>query len=224
MILFRSCDSRPLQACGAGDYWKVDDHNERTGVLAALATRLNTETEPMVRRGLHESIYDVLDENTGYMAAWIKTAATQEDKDRISKGYETVVRDQAVTLARVLSNSTALGHEGILTALWDFHTRHMALPPVKENTVSIGLPDVFTKYVSGVTDLHRPGYEYPPYRETVNFKYDVHNGFYQTRVGNDSDLIHFFRSSGPELEEALIACLKGAGSSTKINVSRREAR
>ncbi len=199
-------------------YWKVDDHNERTGVLAALATRLNTETDPMVRRGLHESIYDVLDENTGYMAAWIKTAATQEDKDRISKGYETVVRDQAVTLARVLSNSTALGREGILTALWDFHTRHMALPPVKENTVSIGLPDVFTKYVSGVTDLHRPGYEYPPYRETVNFKYDVHNGFYQTRVGNDSDLIHFFRSSGPELEEALIACLKGAGSSTKINV------
>ena len=199
-------------------YWKVDDRTERTGILEALATRLNTETNPMVRRGLHESIYDVLDENTGYMAAWIKTAATQEDKDRISKGYETVVRDQAMTLARVLSNSTALGREGILTALWDFHTRHMALPPVKENTVSIGLPDVFTKYVSGVTNLHRPGYEYPPYRETVNFKYDVHNGFYQTRVGNDSDLIHFFRSSGPELEEALIACLKGAGSGTKINV------
>ena len=199
-------------------YWKVDDRKERTGILEALATRLNTETNPMVRRGLHESIYDVLDENTGYMAAWIKTAATQADKDRISKGYETVVRDQAVTLARVLSNSTALGREGILTALWDFHTRHMALPPVQENTVLIGLPDVFTKYVSGVSDLHRPGYEYPPYRETVNFKYDVHNGFYQTRVGNDSDLIHFFRSSGPELEEALIACLKGADSSTKINV------
>ncbi|PYV28194.1 MAG: hypothetical protein DMG24_02700 [Acidobacteria bacterium] len=46
----------------------------------------------------------------------------------------------------------------------------------------------------------------------------MRNGFYQTRVGNDSDLIHFFRSSGPELEEALIACLKGASSDTKINV------
>src|SRR5439155_1107022 len=199
-------------------YWKADDRDDRTGVLEALATRLNTETDGMVRRGLHESIYDVLDENTGYMEAWIRTASTQEDKDVISKGYEAVVRDQAVVLARVLRNSTALGREGILTALWDFHTRHMALPTLKENTVSIGLPDVFNKYVSGVPDLHRPGYEYPPYRETVNFNYDVRNGFYQTRVGNDSDLIHFFRSSGPELEESLIQCLKGADTDMKIDV------
>ena len=199
-------------------YWKVDDRDERAAILEALATRLNTETDPMVRRGIHESIYDVLDENTGYMEAWIRTASTQEDKDVISKGYEAVVRDQAVVLARVLRNSTALGREGVLTALWDFHTRHMALPTLKENTVSIGLPDVFNKYVSGVPDLHRPGYEYPPYRETVNFKYDVRNGFYQTRVGNDSDLIHFFRSSGPELEESLIACLKGADTDMKIDV------
>ncbi|PYU91383.1 MAG: hypothetical protein DMG25_14800, partial [Acidobacteria bacterium] len=109
-------------------YWKADDRDERAAILEALATRLNTETDGMVRRGLHESIYDVLDENTGYMEAWIRTASTQEDKDVISKGYEAVVRDQAVVLARVLRNSTALGREGILTALWDFHTRHMALP------------------------------------------------------------------------------------------------
>ena len=67
-------------------------------------------------------------------------------------------------------------------------------------------------------DLHRPGYEYPPYREAVNFKYDVHNGFFQTRIGNDSDLIHFFKSSGPELETALLACLQGADDSMKIEV------
>ena len=67
-------------------------------------------------------------------------------------------------------------------------------------------------------DLHRPGYEYSPYRETVDFKYDVHNGFFQTRIGNDSDLIHFFKSSGPELEDALLACLKGADDSMKIEV------
>ena len=70
--------------------------------------------------------------------------------------------------------------------------------------------------MTGVPDLHRPGYEYPPYRETVNFKYDVHNGFFQTRIGNDSDLIHFFKSSGPELEEALLACLNGADDPMKI--------
>jgi hypothetical protein len=79
---------------------------------------------------------------------------------------------------------------------------------------------VLTKYVEGVPELHEPGYEYPPYREAVNFKYDVHNGFYQTRIGNDSELIHFFKSSGPELEEALIACLRGPGvdDSMKIEV------
>ncbi len=199
-------------------YWEVDKHEPRTAILEALAARLNTETNPMVRRGLQESVYDLLDENTGYMAAWIKTASTEEDKDRIENGYEAVVRDQAQVLARVLRAATPLGREGILIALWDFHTRHMALPPVKADTVSIGLPKVFTQYVEGVPDLHRPGYVYPPYRETVDFKYDVHNRFYQTRVGNDSDLIHFFRSSGPELAEALVACLKGADETVKINV------
>ncbi|HEY6274679.1 MAG TPA: hypothetical protein VIX19_22065, partial [Terriglobales bacterium] len=75
-----------------------------------------------------------------------------------------------------------------------------------------------TKYVEGVPDLHEPGYEYPPYRETVNFKYDVHNGFFQTRVGNDSELIHFFQSSGPELEEALIDCLRGPGADDAMKI------
>jgi hypothetical protein len=101
--------------------------------------------------------------------------------------------------------------------MWDFHIRHYSLPKLSANTVSIVLPAVFAKYVEGVPDLHRAGYEYQPYRDTVDFRYDVHNSFYNTRIGNDSDLIHFFRSSGPELEEALIACLNGAGSDMKIN-------
>ncbi len=199
-------------------YWHVDSREERIGILKALTARLNTETNPVVRRGLHESVYNVLDENTGYLGAWVRTASTKEDKDRIVNGYEAAVRDQAQALGFALRTATPLGREGILNALWDFHTRHMALPQLKENTVAISLPAVQVKYVTGVPDLHRPGYEYPPYRETVNFHYDIHNGFYQTRVGNDSDLIHFFRSSGPELEEALVACLAGADSDTKINV------
>jgi HEAT repeat protein len=192
-------------------YWQVDHPSTRNGILQALATRLSIEPDPLVRRGLHESVYDALDENTGYMAAWIRTASTQTDKDRIETGYEAVVHDQAQVLAGVLQKATPQGREAILNALWDFHVRHYALPQVKEGTVSIGLPAVLTKYVEGVPDLHVPGYEYPPYRETVNFRYDVHNGFFQTRVGNDSDLIHFFKSSGPQLEDALIECLQGPG-------------
>ena len=115
-----------------------------------------------------------------------------------------MVRDQAQVLAEVIRKASPSGRQGMLDALWDFHVRHYALPQVKAKTVEIALPSVFTKYVSGVPDLHRPGYEYPPYRETVDFHYDIQNGFYQTRIGNDSDLIHFFHSSGPELEEALV--------------------
>ena len=199
-------------------YWQVDQQPVRRSTLEALATRLNTETNPMVRRGLEESIYDLLDENTGYLEAWVRASSKDEDKNRIGDGYEAVVRDQAQVLAKVLREGTPLGREGILNALWDFHIRHYALPPLKADTVSIGLPAVLTKYVSGVPDLHVPGYEYPPYREAVNFKYDVHNGFFQTRIGNDSDLIHFFKSSGPELENALLACLQGADDSMKIEV------
>jgi hypothetical protein len=199
-------------------YWQVDKPDVRRGTLEALAVRLNTEQDAMVRRGLEESVYNLLDENTGYLSAWVRASAQDEDKNRINAGYEAVARDQAQVLAKVLREGTPLGREGILNALWDFHIRHYALPTLKADTVSIGLPAVLTKYVEGVPDLHRPGYEYTPYREAVDFKYDVHNGFFQTRIGNDSDLIHFFKSSGPELEEALLACLKGADDSMKIEV------
>src|SRR5271156_3551261 len=185
-------------------YCQVDQPEMRRSTLEALATRLNTETDGMVRRGLEESVYDLLDENTGYLTAWVRASALDDDKARIGAGYEAVVRDQAQVLAKVLREGTPLGREGILNALWDFHVRHYALPTLKENTVSIGLPAVLTKYVSGVPDLHRPGYEYPPYREAVDFKYDVHNGF--------------FKTSGPELEEALLACLKDANDTMKIEV------
>jgi hypothetical protein len=199
-------------------YWQVDKSEVRRSTLETLATRLNTETDAMVRRGLQESVYDLLDENTGYLSAWVRASSKDEDKDRINAGYEAAARDQAQVLAKVLREGTPLGREGILNALWDFHIRHYALPEMKADTVSVGLPAVLTKYITGVPDLHRPGYEYSPYRETVDFKYDVHNGFFQTRIGNDSDLIHFFKSSGPELEDALLACLKGADDSMKIEV------
>jgi HEAT repeat associated with sister chromatid cohesion len=199
-------------------YWQVDKQEIRKGTLDALAVRLNTEQDAMVRRGLEESVYNLLDENTGYLSAWVRASSKDEDKDRINAGYEAVVRDQAQVLAKVLREGTTMGREGILNALWDFHIRHYALPSLKSDTVSIGLPAVLTKYVEGVPDLHRPGYEYPPYREAVDFKYDIHNSFFQTRIGNDSDLIHFFKSSGPELEEALLTCLKGADDPMKIEV------
>ena len=112
----------------------------RRGTLEALAVRLNTEKDAMVRRGLQESIYNLLDENTGYLSAWVRASSKDEDKDRINAGYEAAARDQAQVLAKVLREGTSLGREGILNALWDFHIRHYALPELKSDTVSIGLP------------------------------------------------------------------------------------
>src|SRR6202030_4413377 len=145
--------------------WQVDKPETRRGTLTALATRLTTETDPMVRRGVEESVYNLLDENTGYLSAWVRASSKEDDKERINAGYEAVVRDQAQVLAKVLREGTPLGRQGILNALWDFHIRHYALPELKADTVSIGLPAVLTKYVSGVPDLHSEGYEYPPYRD-----------------------------------------------------------
>jgi len=199
-------------------YWSADDEAGRNRILESLATRMNTENDATVRRAVHEAIYATLDENTGYLEAWISAAATTQDQSRIRDGYEAVVHDQAQVLAKVLRSATPLGRQGILDSLWDFHIRHYSLPQLKAGQVSVALPAVFTKYVSGVPDLHVPGYEYQPYRDTADFHYDIHNGFYQTRVGNDSDLIHFYKSSGPELEDALIECLKGADSDLKIDV------
>jgi hypothetical protein len=88
----------------------------------------------------------------------VRASSKDEDKNRIEDGYEAVARDQAQVLAKVLRDGTPQGREGILNALWDFHIRHYALPPLKADTVSIGLPAVLTKYVSGVPDLHVSGY------------------------------------------------------------------
>jgi hypothetical protein len=57
----------------------------RRSTLEALATRLNTETNPMVRRGLEESVYDLLDENTGYLDRLGARPPQDEDKDRIGE-------------------------------------------------------------------------------------------------------------------------------------------
>ncbi len=196
-------------------YWQADHPQRRGKILEALAARMGRETDPAVRRALIECVYNVLDENVGYLQAWVRVTARDEDRRKIREGYEAVARQQAQILARFLRAGNRLAREGLLTALWDFHIRHFGVPD--KSALAINLPAVFTQYVPGVPDLHRPGYEYPPYREAVTFRYSPANGFQQTRIGNDSELIHFFASTGPELEQALLACLRGADSEMKMN-------
>ncbi len=87
----------------------MDHSPERKSTLEALAMRLNTETNPMVRRGLQESVYDLLDENTGYLGSWVRASPQDADKVRIQQGFEAAARDQAQVLAKVLREGTPWG-------------------------------------------------------------------------------------------------------------------
>ena len=84
----------------------------RVRIIQALATRLNTETDATVRRAVQESLYNALDENTGYLGTWIETASRKEDQNKINDGHEAAVRDQSQTVAKVLRTATEAGSEG----------------------------------------------------------------------------------------------------------------
>ena len=120
-------------------YWQVDQPEMRSSTLEALATRLNAETDAMVRRGLEESIYDLLDENTGYLTAWVRASAEDADKNAIGAGYEAVVHDQAQVLAKVLRERHALGAR-----------RHPQRP------VGFSRPPLRSAPAQGEHRLHRP--------------------------------------------------------------------
>src|SRR5437667_11986896 len=118
---------------------------------------MGREEQPLVLRGLIESIYDLLDENTGYLRAWVKASAGDEDRKRINEGYQGVLRQLSQILARALRQGNVQAREGILTALWDFHTRHMA--PPAHPCFQINLPAVFGQYWPGGPDLPSLGSE-----------------------------------------------------------------
>jgi hypothetical protein len=106
----------------------------------------------------------------------------------------------------------------LLTALWDFHARHMAIPDDSRGKVDVILPAFFSHYAAGVSGLGDKGFEYAPYRETASFRYDARNGLQKVRLGNDGELFHLFSDSGEELEQALLACLDGADREMTLQV------
>ena len=197
----------------------MDQPDVRRSTLESLATRLNTETDAMVRRGLQESIYDLLDENTGYLTAWVRASAQDADQATTSAP---ATKPWCVTrprcwpkccarerLSAAKASSTPYGIFTSATTLCrrSKRTRSRSACPRCSPSTSAECPTSIALATST-----------RPIARRSTSSYDVHNGFFQTRVGNDSDLIHFFKSSGPELENALLACLQGANDTMKIEV------
>jgi hypothetical protein len=214
-------DAAPQNRLQAADsLWRWYRWNKDGSILDAVATRMRNEPDAAVRRSLSEAIYNMLDENEGQLAAWQRTMTREEDRKRVDTALHAVRREQAEILARQLQQGNRQARMGILTGLWDFHMRHMAIPEDNQQKVDVILPAFQPNYSNGVPRLHEAasGFVYEPYRETADFRYGAKNSFQIVRLGNDSDLIHLFADSGPALANALLNCLKGADAELTLEV------
>lgn len=202
----------------ANALWRWYQWHRDNSIVDALATRLGAEEDPYVRRGLIESIYNVLDENGGQLEAWERAMPSESDRKKTEEAFHRAVREQAAVVARNLATGNRQERMGVLTALWDFHLRHMAIPDDNRDKVDVILPSFFADYSSGVPRLHEPDFTYEPYKETAEFSYKPSNDFHITRLGNDTDLPRLFADSGPALERALAKCLDGADREMTVEV------
>jgi hypothetical protein len=192
--------------------WRRDD-----SILDALAKQLGTEQDAYVRRGLIESVYNILDENDGQLEAWDRAMISEPDRKRTDEALHKAAQAQAAVLARNLETGNRPLRLGLLTALWDFHLRHMAIPDDNRDKVDVILPAFFADFSAGVPRLHDPEFTYEPYQETAAFAYKASNDFHVTRLGNDTDLPRLFSDSGAELERALLKCLDPKDRELTIN-------
>ena len=198
--------------------WQWYAWQPRPKILDALAGRIETESDATVRRGLSESVYNVLDENTGQLAAWQRAMATDAQREATEKALHATAREQSEILARHIKNANREARMTLLTGLWDFHVRHMAIPDDSRGKVDVILPAFYSEFAQGVARLGEKDFDYAPYREASSFRYSATNGFQIVRLGNDSDLIHLFADSGSALEQALLACLDGADRELTLEV------
>ena len=198
--------------------WQSESGDTRTSILNALARPLATEQDASVRRGLIESVYNVLDENAGQLEAWERAMADHADQQTTETAFHRVISEQAGIIARNIESGNRQLRMGLLTALWDFHLRHMAIPENNRQKVDVILPAFFSDYSSGVPRLHEAGFKYEPYAETAAFAYRATNEMHVTRLGNDTDLPRLFADSGNAIERALLKCLDGADRELTLEV------
>jgi hypothetical protein len=202
----------------ANALWRWSQWQHDSSALDALANQLGEERNASVRRGLIESVYNIIDENGGLLDAWERAMVRPEDRTATEAAFHIWVAEWSRVVARNLEHGNRDLRMGLLTALWDFHLRHSAIPEDNRAKVDVILPAFFADYSAGVPRLHEPDFQYQPYAEAAGFRYGAQNEMHVTRLGNDADLPRLFADSGTELERAILKCLDGADREMKVQV------
>jgi HEAT repeat protein len=187
--------------------WQSDKPERRARILDSLCAATGGEKDERVLALLREAIYNVLDENLGYLEAWQRAMATDADRQKTTDAMHALMAEQARIVASHLKHGSEAQRRVLLEALWDLPVRHMAIPENNQNKVDVILPAFYAELANGVPRLQDGDYDYEPYRQAAAFRYSPANSFYRTRVGNDSDLIEL-SGAGPELEDALLEVLR----------------
>jgi hypothetical protein len=193
--------------------WSPEAHD----ILESLSARLPVEQDPRVARVLTEGVSGILDENIGYVETWMRTMSDPADRQKTVDALHARSKAQGAVLAKHLGSvdGNREGKLRLLTSLWDLPLRHMAIPATNRDRAEVVLPAYYSEYSAGVNGLHEDGFAYEPYQDALSFRYGSRNGFHKTRIGNDSELVDL-TGAGPELEEALIALIRGTDRELKI--------
>ncbi len=194
-------------------YWR----NPSGELAERIALGIVNARDAAERFRAQQELYSILDENEGYLATWTAKLDDEARRLRVIDGLRERRRGTQLAVAKALG--AAKNREArlaVLNALWDHPQRHAGMPRDLEGRSEVVLPAYFAQYQNGVERLHEKGFVYEPRAENAAFRYDARNGFYKTRVGNDSELPDW-GEAGPEIEKALVEALRSGDAEMQMS-------
>lgn len=194
-------------------YWR----SPSADLAERIAMRVVSATDEKERFRAQQELYNILDENEGYLATWTSKLDDEGMRLRVIEGLKERRRGTQLAVAKAYGAAkTREAKLALLHALWDHPQRHAGLPKDLEGRSEVVLPAYFAQYQNGVERLHEKGFVYEPRVENAAFRYDARNAFYKTRVGNDSELPDW-GEAGAEIEGALVSALRSGDAEIQMS-------
>lgn len=195
------------------EYWRRPSDE----IAARIALGVVSAGTAQERFRAQQELYNILDENEGYLATWTGKLDDEAMRLRVVAGLRERRRGTQLAVARAWAAAKDRSAKlALLNALWDHPQRHAGLPKDLEGRSEVVLPAYFAQYQNGVERLHEKDFVYEPRVENAAFRYDARNSFYKTRVGNDSELPDW-GEAGPEIEAALLSALRSGDAEIQMS-------